>query len=330
MSSRFQAVTISPAQRRMREKKSRSVSLQLLLEPVCDREHKPNLVCDLLLAETVSNLCTLQEAPVNAFSTRQVRSTYHLPDKPMRHGIFSDKARRVTNPEPPAAITKVRRNMAALGLPERLADELLEHHSELTYAKGSIIFHRGAPAELLFWVYRGFVDIILPGDTGGDQVITRLVGPGEIFGYNDYVDDEGRRVLAFEAQARTNCQLGMVTRERVFQLLRSCEKEDLLNLLVNLNSVLSQRIRESIEFVGMNYRQRLEAVLKDFASRFGIEDADGVTLIPEFAQEDFTKIIGCSRPMVNRMLAEMSLEGLIAHSGKRYTLLNNKNHSQAS
>ncbi|MGH7987409.1 MAG: Crp/Fnr family transcriptional regulator [Candidatus Binataceae bacterium] len=266
---------------------------------------------------------------MNSFNSRQARSGYYLSDRPVGSGVFSSQAKRTLNVEPPAAIVKTRRSMLALGLPERVADELLDHHSELTYAKGSIVFHHGTPAELLFWVYRGFVDITLPAG-GGNQVITRLVGPGEIFGHNDIIDDEGRRVQVFEAQARTNCQLGMVTRERVMQLLATCDKQDLLNLLANLNTLSSQYIRQAIEFVGMNYRERLETVLKDLAERFGIADADGVTLIPEFAQEDFTKLIGCSRPMVNRMLAEMSVEGLIAHSGKRYTLLNSKKQSQAS
>ncbi|MGH8011680.1 MAG: Crp/Fnr family transcriptional regulator [Candidatus Binataceae bacterium] len=267
---------------------------------------------------------------MNSFNSRQARSGYYLSDRPIGPGVFSSQTKRTQPPEPPTAIAKTRRGMLALGLPERVTDELLDHHSELTYAKGSIIFHQGTPAELLFWVYRGFVDMTLP--TGnGNLIITRLVGPGEIFGHNDIIDDDGRRVQVFEAQARTNCQLGMVTRERVMQLLSTCDKQDLLNLMANLNTLSSQYIRQSIEFVGMNYRERLETVLKDLAERFGIPDADGVTLIPEFAQEDFTKLIGCSRPMVNRMLAEMSLQGVISHSGKRYTLLNSgKKQSQAS
>ena len=47
-------------------------------------------------------------------------------------------------------------------LPEELADELIRHHTSVTYAKDSIIFLQGSPADLMFWIMSGLVKLYCP------------------------------------------------------------------------------------------------------------------------------------------------------------------------
>jgi len=44
-------------------------------------------------------------------------------------------------------------------------------------------------------------------------------------------------------------------------------------------------------------------------------------LIPEFGHNDFAEMIGGSRPMVSRLIAEMISAGTLAQHGKHYIVI---------
>jgi len=66
-------------------------------------------------------------------------------------------------------------------------------------------------------------------------------------------------------------------------------------------------------------------VLDDLAARAGVHDSEGVILIPELGHDDLAEMIGCSRPMVSRMIADMIRRKKIAKRDKQYVLLRNWN-----
>jgi CRP-like cAMP-binding protein len=59
-------------------------------------------------------------------------------------------------------------------LPEATVNELIDHHTPLSYPKGSMIFLQGAPTDILYWVSGGLVDIIRPDPEGGLILTIRL------------------------------------------------------------------------------------------------------------------------------------------------------------
>ena len=62
-------------------------------------------------------------------------------------------------------------------------------------------------------------------------------------------------------------------------------------------------------------------MLSDLASRLGVKENRGTLLIPEICHEDLAEMIGCSRPMISRLVGEMVEAGLIGRSRKQYILL---------
>ncbi len=62
-------------------------------------------------------------------------------------------------------------------------------------------------------------------------------------------------------------------------------------------------------------------VLSDLAKRVGVRDSQGIMLIPEIFHDDLAEMIGCSRPMISRLIAQMVESGLLARRGKQYVLL---------
>jgi CRP-like cAMP-binding protein len=166
------------------------------------------------------------------------------------------------------------------GLPMEIIEELLSHHTVVAYPKGSTLFLQGSPADVLFWVFSGMVEIYCP-QPDGSRVLVRLSGPGEVLGHVDFIDHKKRRAQMFEAYARTKCEVALLTREHIFKLLEALEPKQLIRLLEYLNTMWSSVANSWATFIGLDYRNRLELVLTDLADRFGVEDARGTLLITE-------------------------------------------------
>ncbi len=71
----------------------------------------------------------------------------------------------------------------------------------------------------------------------------------------------------------------------------------------------------------MSLRKRLEIVLGELAERFGVPDSRGTLLLPELAQEELAEMIGSSRPMVSKLLTEMTERGMLIREGRRHILI---------
>ena len=69
------------------------------------------------------------------------------------------------------------------------------------------------------------------------------------------------------------------------------------------------------------YSERLETVLHDLARKFGVKESRGTLLIPEFGHADFAEMIGSSRPMVSRLIAEMIANHRLAYDDRHYIVL---------
>jgi CRP-like cAMP-binding protein len=206
------------------------------------------------------------------------------------------------------------------GLPREILDDLISHHTIVTYPKGSILFLRGAPADVLFWVLSGTVEVFCP-QSDGSRVLVRLCGSGEVLGHVDFIDHKKRRAQAFEAFARTKCEVALLTREHIFKLLKALEPEQLIGLIEFLNTMWSAIVGSWATFIGLDYRKRLQIVLTDLASRFGVEDSRGTVIITDLLHTKLAEMIGSSRPMITRLLNDMVEQGVLARRGKQYVLL---------
>jgi len=95
----------------------------------------------------------------------------------------------------------------------------------------------------------------------------------------------------------------------------------LLQILQEVVSAWSEVTLRYTQFLGKNYSGRLEMVMADLAAKFGVKESRGTLLIPEFGHTDFAEMIGCSRPMVSRLIAEMISAGSLAQNGKHYIII---------
>jgi CRP-like cAMP-binding protein len=68
-------------------------------------------------------------------------------------------------------------------------------------------------------------------------------------------------------------------------------------------------------------RPMVPEVFAHLAAKFGVKDSRGILLIPEFTHSDLAEMIGCSRPMVSRFIAEMISSRTLPLHGKQYSIL---------
>ncbi len=207
------------------------------------------------------------------------------------------------------------------GLPRVIVEDLESSHTVVTYPKGSTLFLQGEPADLFFWVFSGMVEVFCP-QPDGSRILVRVCGAGELLGYVDFLDHKQRHAQAFEAFARTKCEVGLLPRRRIFELLKSLEPAQLIGLLEYLNLMWASWFSSSTRFTGLDFRKRLEAVLSDLANRFGVEDLRGTVILTELKHTELAEMIGSSRPMISRLISNMVQEGIIERHGRQYILLN--------
>jgi len=205
------------------------------------------------------------------------------------------------------------------GLCGDLASEIEDHLTPVTYDKGAVIFLRGSPADLLFWLLKGFVKLYLHREDG-DRTLIDVARPGDLLAFVNEENSMGRRQI-LEAHALTKCSVGLFSREHLRQLLNKVDHQTAVRMLEQLNTAWSTTFERYIAFIGSSFRVRLEMVLKRLGTRVGIEDKRGTLLMPELGHEDLAEMIGSSRPMVSKLINDMTREGLLTRGENRHFIL---------
>jgi CRP/FNR family transcriptional regulator, cyclic AMP receptor protein len=228
-----------------------------------------------------------------------------------------------------AAFAIFRTSLSHLNLPLDLVDELIERHIPVAFEKGDLALGEGNTDGMLACILSGYVNVCCSlGD--GNRTLVRMAGPGEVIGYPDYIDEKGRQARLFEAQVASKCTLALFSRDHVAGLLAGLPPDALISILTYLNTFWSENLRRFTIMLSLPFWDRLMIVMSDLAKRAGVRDSDGIILIPEIGHQELSEMIGCSRPLVTRMVAEMVKSGLLARRNKQYVLLKrwDSNHNR--
>jgi CRP-like cAMP-binding protein len=103
-------------------------------------------------------------------------------------------------PTPPDGENPFRAHLLSCKVPPELVREILDYHTNLSYAPGAMIFHQDAPADIILWVVKGLVKESCPGRSG-NKIVVRLATAGDVIGCADRIDEKGQWLRRFEAQA---------------------------------------------------------------------------------------------------------------------------------
>jgi CRP/FNR family transcriptional regulator, cyclic AMP receptor protein len=218
--------------------------------------------------------------------------------------------------------------LESCGLPQSVIEALFSRHTLVRYPKGSPLFDKGSPADVVFVVLSGIVKIYCA--RAGARTLVELAGPGDLAGYADFSEKSRERSQLFDAEALSNSCVALITRDHVLHVLRKLEPDLILTLAENVNSLWAAAVYRYARFLGMTLRERLEVIFAEMAERFGVTDARGILITPELEQEGLAEMIGGSRPMVSKLLMEMKQEGVIAREGKHYIVVSKSGEARAT
>jgi len=218
---------------------------------------------------------------------------------------------------------KLKQRLARYGMPSEAIAALLSRQTIVRYPKGSPLMPTGSSADAVFVVMSGMVKVYCSG-WRGTRVLVDLAGPGDLAGYGNLGGPAPGQSSLYDAEALTPASVALFARHDLLRVLRGLEPGTLLAVTEMINSLWAGMVHRYARYLVMSLRERLEDLFTGLARRYGAQTGQGVQLLPELGQEALAEMIGGSRPMVSKLLAEMRAEGVIAREGRHYVLLSTR------
>ena len=181
------------------------------------------------------------------------------------------------------------------------------------YAPGQIICHQGDPGDHLYAVIEGLVKIVFTSERG-DEMVLNILGPEEIFGELALLDGSPRSasVLALKSTS-----VFVLPRRQLLELMSVNPglADEFLKLIGKIVRNLTEKAGDLafLDLVG-----RLAKLLLQLSAMHG--QVHGVVLDSGLTQTDLARMIGASRPAVNRELQSLATRGMIALQGRTIVL----------
>jgi CRP/FNR family transcriptional regulator, cyclic AMP receptor protein len=195
-------------------------------------------------------------------------------------------------------------------LPDEFIAQLAASCHPVTFEKESLLFAKGLPADLVFFVVDGVVRIYAT-EPSGSRCIFMLAGRGDFLGFTSAPYDRGA-VHCLDASALSKCLVVLFSRRRIIQLLSSAlSASALVELIENINTAWSRALEWQLRFFELPYRERLVLMLHELGKKFGVAVPEGTLIDIRLTHDDFAELIGCSRPVVGKIFTEMTSAGHI-------------------
>ncbi|MSR16078.1 MAG: cAMP-activated global transcriptional regulator CRP [Gammaproteobacteria bacterium] len=199
---------------------------------------------------------------------------------------------------------------------EQSVDKLLVHCHRRTYSAKAAIIRQGDPACELYYIIRGSVTVLLEDDKGHEIVLAYL-NPGDFFGEIGLFNEDANRTAL--VRARNECEIAQIGYKKLKGL-----NDIYRDLIIAMTSQLARRLRNTNRKLGdlafMDVYGRVARNLLDLC-----EQPDAMTH-PEGMQvrvtrQELSRLVGCSREMVGKVLKDMEDQKHITASGKNIVIL---------
>ncbi|MDD2876478.1 MAG: Crp/Fnr family transcriptional regulator [Acidiphilium sp.] len=177
---------------------------------------------------------------------------------------------------------------------------------------GETLFQQGDPGISMMAILAGEVRIVLPSESGQDQVLNVLT-QGSVFGEIALFDGKPRSA---DAVAATNGRLLVIERAATMRLM---ERDP--GFAHRVVEIICARLRATIaqldSMVFQDVTQRLAAYLLQRHDERGLARVD-------ITQNALGRVVGSARETVNRRLRDLEGQGMIALSPGRITIIDRK------
>ncbi len=194
--------------------------------------------------------------------------------------------------------------------------ELLVHCHRRVYSPKAAIIRQGDPAGELYYIINGSVTVLLEDDKGHEIVLAYL-NPGDFFGEIGLFNEDASRTAL--VRARGECEIAQIGYRKLKGLT-----EIYPDLIVAMTSQLARRLRNTNRKLGdlafMDVYGRVARTLLDLCEQpDSMTHPDGMQV--RVTRQELSRLVGCSREMVGKVLKDMEDQKHIAATGKNIVVL---------
>jgi len=172
-----------------------------------------------------------------------------------------------------------------------------------------VVFRQGDPADAVFYIETGRIELTIISDDGKEGVIA-LLGPGDFFGEGCLV---GQAVRPASAVALMASSLVRIEKSAMTRILH--EKQDLSQrftaFLIARNVQVEADLVDQLFLSAEKRLARFLLLLANFTA-----DGEFRAIIPKVSQELLAAHVGTTRPRINKFLNKFRRLGLIEYNGE--------------
>ena len=189
------------------------------------------------------------------------------------------------------------------------------------YPGKTAIIRPGDPATTLYYVMEGSL-AVCSEDEQGRELILAYINRGQFIGEMGlFVDQSQRESLV---RTRTPCEMAEVSYERLFQLMEGSLREECPKIMFAIGAQLTNRLlrtsRQVSRMAFMDVTNRISRTLLDLCEEpDAMTHPDGTQI--RISRQEVSRIVGCSREMVGRVLKQLEEQRMVDVSGKTIVVL---------
>lgn len=195
-------------------------------------------------------------------------------------------------------------------------------YEEAVFDEGQTLFKEGDLATGLYLMKSGCIKLFVNRDrnrgrTTSPEYVTKLVSPGEVFGYKSLV--LGLPSQAY-AKAVKKTMVWIYNRETVLKILTQTNplvKNILEQAVVDLKNY---EVTSQLHYLA-SVQERIAYQLVVLSDRFGVQTSRGISLNLKLTRNEFAQLASTINESLSRHLTEFKNEGLIDLNGKEIIIL---------
>lgn len=220
----------------------------------------------------------------------------------------------------PVIVPVHRRPTSPLAPDAAVLDRFLGYCHRRRYPPRTDVFRPGDPAGTLYYVVNGSVSIITEEDNDRELVLGYF-GVGEFVGEMGlFIESDRREVIL---RTRSQCELGEISYERLYQLFDGPLAGDATKLLYAIGAQLSRRLLDTSRKAGrlafLDVTDRIIRTLHDLTREpEAMSHPQGTQL--RVSRQELARLVGCSREMAGRVLKKLQVDGVLHARGKTVVL----------
>jgi CRP/FNR family cyclic AMP-dependent transcriptional regulator len=187
----------------------------------------------------------------------------------------------------------------------------LEHCHRRTYPAKTVLINAGDYSDELYYLIKGSVSVLIEDDSGREIVLAYL-NEGDFFGEMGMFDEKHERTAW--VRTRTRCEVAQISYDKLRALTMEYP-EIMLAMLSQLALRLRDTSRKVSDLAFTDVAGRVARALLDLCKQpDAMTHPDGMQI--RITRQELSRIVGCSREMVGRVLKNLEEQSLIGVKGK--------------